>query len=56
MRFLVEVVCRDNTHLLNFLSDKLHSVKGVKDTETFIYLRIAKETYSWAGNNVQNKR
>lgn len=51
---IIEVVCRDNTHLLNFLTDKLHSVGGVKDTETFIYLRIAKETYSWAGNNAKN--
>jgi len=52
----LEVVCRDNAHLLNFLSDKLHAVEGVKDTETFIYLRIAKETYSWTGNYAQNKR
>ena len=46
----VEVVCRDKTHLLNFLSKKLHAVEGVKETETFMYLRIAKENYGWAGN------
>lgn len=46
----VEVVCRDNTHLLNFLTKKLHAVEGVKEAETFMYLRIAKENYGWAGN------
>ena len=46
----VEVICRDRSHLLDFLTNKLHSVEGVKEAETFIYLRIAKETYTWAGN------
>lgn len=46
----VEVVCRDKIHLLNFLTKKLHGVKGVKEAETFMYLRIAKENYGWAGN------
>jgi len=45
----VEVICRDNTHLLNFLTKKLHAVDGVKEGETFMYLRIAKENYGWAG-------
>ena len=46
----VEVVCRDKSHLLNFLTKKLHAVEGVKEAETFMYLRIAKENYGWAGN------
>ena len=41
---LVEVVCRDNPHLVEFLTERLHSVEGVRDTETFIYLEIMKET------------
>ncbi len=44
---LVEVVCRDNTHLLEFLTERLHQVEGVRDTETFVYLEIVKEIYSW---------
>jgi Lrp/AsnC family transcriptional regulator for asnA, asnC and gidA len=44
-----EVVCRDKTHLLDFLANKLHAVEGVRDTETFIYLRIEKEVYTWTG-------
>ena len=46
----VEVVCKDKTHLLKFLTKKLHAVEGVKEAETFMYLRIAKENYGWAGN------
>jgi Lrp/AsnC family transcriptional regulator for asnA, asnC and gidA len=45
----VEVVCRDNEHLLNFLKEKLHAVEGIRDTETFVYLQIVKEIYTWAG-------
>ena len=46
----LEVVCRDKEHLLDFLTKKLHAVEGVRDTETFIYLHIAKEIYNWAGS------
>ena len=45
----IEVVCRNQAHLLDFLTNKLHSVEGIKDTETFICMRIAKEVYSWTG-------
>ncbi|RME89525.1 MAG: Lrp/AsnC family transcriptional regulator [Anaerolineae bacterium] len=44
---LAEVICRDNTHLVEFLTKRLHTVEGVRDTETFIYLQIVKETYNW---------
>ena len=44
---LVEVLCLDNSHLLSVLTEKLYSVEGVRDTETFIYLDIVKEIYSW---------
>jgi Lrp/AsnC family transcriptional regulator for asnA, asnC and gidA len=41
---LVEVVCRDNAHLVEFLTKRLYEVEGVRDTETFIYLEIVKDT------------
>lgn len=44
---LVEVICRDNAHLLQFLSERLYAVEGVHETETFIYLDIVKELYAW---------
>lgn len=42
---LVEVLCRDSDHLLEFLTKRLRSVKGVRTSETFTYLRIVKELY-----------
>jgi len=45
----IEIVCRDMAHLQNFLTKKLFSVKGIKDSETFICMSIAKEVYTWTG-------
>ena len=42
---LVEVLCHDSDHLLEFLTKRLRSVKGVRTTETYTYLRIVKEMY-----------
>lgn len=42
---LVEVMCRDHKHLLDFLTEKLYKVKGVKQSETFVHLKIVKEVY-----------
>ncbi len=44
---LIETVCEDNTALLSFLVDKLRAINGVRDTETFVYLRMVKQTYQW---------
>ena len=44
---LVEVVCEDDEHLLRLLNDSIRSVPGVQNTETFVYLRLAKQTYTW---------
>jgi len=44
---LVEVVCEDNEALLHFLTEKLRRVRGVRETETFVYLRMLKQVYSW---------
>src|SRR5881394_4558999 len=38
---LLEVVCEDDEHLLALLNDSVRSVPGVRDTETFVYLRLA---------------
>ena len=42
-----EVVFRDNDHLLEFLTDRLRAIEGIRETETFMYLKIVKEIYSW---------
>jgi len=44
---LVEVVCENNEALLQFLAERLRAVDGVRDTETFVYLRMVKQTYQW---------
>src|SRR5438132_742844 len=44
---LAEVVCRDNDHLLSFLTEKLYKVQGVQQTETYMYLRVCKQN-NWA--------
>ena len=46
---LVEAVCRDNEDLLRFLAERLRQVPGVEATETFVYLRIVKQTYQLRG-------
>lgn len=43
---LVEVVCEDDDHLLEILS-RVRMVPAVTSTETFVYLKLRKQTYSW---------
>jgi len=42
---MCEVVCRDHAHLLRFLTEKLYSVEGVRESESFMHLKIQKEVY-----------
>jgi Lrp/AsnC family transcriptional regulator for asnA, asnC and gidA len=43
---LAEVVCEDDDHLLEILG-RVRAVPFVISTETFVYLRLRKQTYSW---------
>ena len=43
---LAEVVCEDDDHLLEILS-RVRAVPFVTSTETFVYLKLRKQTYSW---------
>ena len=43
---LCEVVCEDDDHLLEILS-RVRNVPSVTSTETFVYLKLRKQTYSW---------
>lgn len=40
-----EVVCRDQDHLLEFISGKLSRIEGVRESESFMHLKIMKEIY-----------
>jgi Lrp/AsnC family transcriptional regulator, regulator for asnA, asnC and gidA len=44
---LAEVVCEDDERLLQVLNDSVRSIPGVRATETFLYLKLAKQTYTW---------
>jgi len=43
---LAEVVCEDDDQLLEILG-RVRAVSCVISTETFVYLRLRKQTYSW---------
>ena len=44
---LFELVCEDDDHLLTLLNDRVRAIAGVRSTETFMYLRLRKQTYAW---------
>ena len=43
---LIEVVCEDDDQLLEILS-RVRAIPSVTSTETFVYLKLRKQTYSW---------
>lgn len=44
---LAEAVCSSDEDLLNLISGKIRQIEGVVGTETFMYLQLRKQTYSW---------
>ena len=42
---ICEVFCRDHEDLLKFLTEKLAKVDGIRETESFMHLKIVKEIY-----------
>jgi Lrp/AsnC family transcriptional regulator for asnA, asnC and gidA len=44
--FLAEVVVSDDAALLD-LTNRIRAVPGVRTTETFIYLDLVKQTFTW---------
>ena len=47
--FLAEVVVSDDGKLLD-LTNRIRSVPGVRSTETFIYLDLVKQTFTWGAH------
>jgi Lrp/AsnC family transcriptional regulator, regulator for asnA, asnC and gidA len=43
---LMEVVCENDDQLLDILS-RVRAIPSVSATETFVYLKLQKQTYSW---------
>jgi Lrp/AsnC family transcriptional regulator, regulator for asnA, asnC and gidA len=44
---LAEVICEDDEHLLQIMNERIRTIEGVRSTETFVYLELAKQTYTW---------
>ena len=44
---LAELVCESDEHLLSLISGRIRTIEGVVSTETFMYLKLRKQTYSW---------
>jgi Lrp/AsnC family transcriptional regulator for asnA, asnC and gidA len=44
---LAEVVVTDDEHLLALINDQIRQIPGVQRTETFLYLKMTKQTYNW---------
>ncbi len=44
---LVEVVCEDDSQLIDVLHSEIRQLDGVVSTETFVYLELKKQQYNW---------
>jgi Lrp/AsnC family transcriptional regulator for asnA, asnC and gidA len=44
---VVEVVCEDDSRLLELLNQKIRAQPGVTTTETLVYLKLVKQQYNW---------
>ncbi|KAA6213695.1 MULTISPECIES: Lrp/AsnC family transcriptional regulator [Streptomyces] len=44
---LIEIVCEDDDHLLEMINKRIRTLPGVRTTESFVYLKLRKQTYTW---------
>ncbi len=44
---LAELVAVSDDSLLHLLNDSIRSIPGVTEVETFLYLKLAKQTFTW---------
>ncbi|MFD7918582.1 Lrp/AsnC family transcriptional regulator [Streptomyces sp. NPDC059740] len=44
---IVEIVCEDDDHLLETINKRIRTLPGVRTTESFVYLKLRKQTYTW---------
>ena len=44
---LAEIVAEDDDHLLELISRRIRAIDGVRSTETFVYLKLRKQIYTW---------
>jgi Lrp/AsnC family transcriptional regulator for asnA, asnC and gidA len=44
---IAEVIAEDDNDLVHLLNDSIRSIPGVTEVETFLYLKLAKQSYEW---------
>ncbi|MHB8333816.1 MAG: Lrp/AsnC family transcriptional regulator [Acidimicrobiales bacterium] len=44
---IAEVIAVDDAALVHLLNDAIRSIPGVTEVETFLYLKLSKQTYTW---------
>jgi len=44
---LAEIVCEDDDALLQIINRRIRALPGVRRTETFMYLTLRKQIYTW---------
>lgn len=44
---IAEVIAVDDNALVHLLNDAIRSIPGVTEVETFLYLKLSKQTYAW---------
>lgn len=44
---MAEIVCEDDDHLLEVINKRIRTLPGVRSTESFVYLKLKKQTYMW---------
>jgi len=44
---LAEVLAEDDDHLLSIVGRRLRAIPGVRSTDTFVYLKLRKQSYAW---------
>jgi Lrp/AsnC family transcriptional regulator for asnA, asnC and gidA len=40
-------VAEDDDHLLDVINRQIRAIPGVRSTETFVYLKLRKQIYTW---------
>ncbi|WP_425527981.1 Lrp/AsnC family transcriptional regulator [Yinghuangia seranimata] len=44
---IAELVCEDDDHMLAIINKRIRAIPGVRSTESFVYLKLRKQTYTW---------
>ncbi|MFM1917771.1 MAG: hypothetical protein RJB01_1286 [Actinomycetota bacterium] len=44
---MAEIVAENDEQLLAVINREIRSIPGVRSTETFVYLKLRKQTYTW---------